>query len=110
MSNQKNSTNYGIKVEKTLFETPRLQSDFNVQYIITEDGMQLYEINRWLQSVSKNSYLTGKDYGYKLAHYLRFLKANKIHYRDVKSKNVIESYVKYLLYGDKAIADVNGDR
>lgn len=108
MSKNENSKNYGIKVQKSLIDAPRLESGFTVQYIITEDGIPIYEINRWLHSVSKNSYLTGKEYGYKLAHYLRYLKANGIHYRDVKSKTVIESYIKYLLYGDKTVSDVNG--
>ncbi|MCR6791550.1 site-specific tyrosine recombinase XerC [Bacillus paranthracis] len=107
MSNKKN-TNYNIQVQRTLIETPRLESDYTIQYILTEDGLPLYEINRWLHSVSYNSYLTGKHYAYVLKHYLRFLKVKKIHYRDVQSKEVIESYIKYLLYGDETVSDVNG--
>ena len=74
MSTKKETKTYGIKVQKTLIETPRLDSDFTVQYMITEDGIPLYEINRWISSVSKNSYLTGKQYGFTLVNYLRFLK------------------------------------
>lgn len=101
---------YGLKVEKTLISSPRLSSGYRRLYILTEDGIPLYEVNEWLESCSKNSYKTGSSYAYELMDYLRYLKKLKIHYREVKQKSIIEAYIKYLLYGDSSedVAGIEG--
>lgn len=104
---EKITNNYSLKVEKTLLES---HDEPIVQYAITEDAVPLFEVNRWLQNVSFNSYLTGKQYAYVLVNYLRYLKAHKRHYRDVTSKVIIENYIKFLLYGDKSVSLIEGKK
>ncbi|MCU5265847.1 site-specific integrase [Bacillus cereus] len=89
---------YGLKVEKALIPINNSFENERIQYLITEEGMPLYEVNRWLELVSINSYLTGETYAYKLLSYLRFLKANKLHYLKVKKRFVIEEYIKFLVF------------
>lgn len=90
-----------LKVEKAFL-------DESVRYIITEDGIPILEISRWLDIQSYNSYLTGQKYAYALVKYLNFLKSYKIHYKEVHDKKVIESYIKHLMYGDDKISGFEG--
>ncbi|PEF66729.1 transposase [Bacillus cereus] len=92
---------YGLEVEKSLVLIQSLKENM-IWYLITEDDIPLYEVNRYLNTASINSPLTGESYAYKMLSYLRFLKANyQIHYKDVYNKEVMVSYVKYLLFGDE---------
>ncbi|MEC3462053.1 hypothetical protein P9149_08820, partial [Bacillus thuringiensis] len=56
---------YGLKVEKALMPVNNSFENERIQYLITEDGVPLYEVNRWLELVSINSYLTGETYACK---------------------------------------------
>ncbi|MGX5633701.1 tyrosine-type recombinase/integrase [Bacillus thuringiensis] len=98
---------YGLKVEKALIPVNDSFENERIQYIITEEGIPLYELNRWLELVSINSYLTGETYAYKLLSYLRFLKANKLHYLEVKKRVVIEEYIKFLVFEEKQNTQIN---
>ncbi|WP_237749899.1 hypothetical protein P5487_011115 [Bacillus amyloliquefaciens] len=69
----------------------------DLRFMITDNGIPIHDACLWLDFVSLNSYLTGERYAYALLHFFRFLKTNKIHYRDVVDKTVIEEYVKDLL-------------
>lgn len=104
----KNKETFGLKVEKAIIDSSRLDSQERIQYYITDDDIPIYEVNRWLERVSFNSYLTGKSYAYSLLNYLRFLKAKKIHYHQVENQTVIDNYIKYLLYGDSDVASLEG--
>ncbi|AFQ18898.1 site-specific integrase [Bacillus thuringiensis] len=98
---------YGLKVEKALMPVNNSFENERIQYLITEDGVPLYEVNRWLELVSINSYLTGETYAYKLLSYLRFLKANKLHYLEVKKRFVLEEYIKSLVFEKNQITHIN---
>ncbi|SFL55733.1 tyrosine-type recombinase/integrase [Salibacterium qingdaonense] len=88
---------YGIHVEIA-------QDNNDIRYMITEDGIPIQDACLWLDFISVNSYLTGERYAYALLRYFRFLKANRLHYRQVTSKRVIEEYIKELLgLGEKVI-------
>jgi integrase/recombinase XerD len=108
--NGKQIETYDLEVEEALFPSPRLGIDIS-RYQITEDSIPLYEVNRYLDEVSLNSPLTGKDYAYKLMNYLRFLKAKyQKHYKDIQKKEIIISYVKYLVHGDNELRDIQGKK
>ncbi|MCU7667761.1 tyrosine-type recombinase/integrase [Bacillus thuringiensis] len=110
MSKKQNTETYGLRVEKAIkaiFNT----GEETIQYYITEDDLPLYEVNRWLEIVSLNSFKSGENYAYKLLTFLRFLKGKyQLHYRDVQNKSIIVDYVKYLLHGDEAMAKLEGKR
>ncbi|OXS72080.1 tyrosine-type recombinase/integrase [Priestia filamentosa] len=102
---------YNLKVEKALKSTFNDSEEKRIQYYITEDDLPLYEVNRWLELVSINSFKSGENYAYKLLSYLRFLKGKyQIHYKEVYKKNIIVDYIKYLLYGDEVMAKLQGKR
>lgn len=76
----------------------------DLRYMITDNGIPIHDACLWLDFVSLNSYLTGERYAYALLRYFRFLKVNKIHYKEVMDKTVIEEYIKDLLgLGNKII-------
>ncbi|MFP7479651.1 tyrosine-type recombinase/integrase [Terribacillus saccharophilus] len=101
---------YGLKVEKGMKYISNTEN-YNYQYYITEDDLPLYEVNRWLEITSLNSYKTGESYANKLVIFLRFLKVRyKIHYRNVRSSVIIEEFIKYLLYGDEVMVKMEGKR
>ncbi|WP_235867380.1 tyrosine-type recombinase/integrase [Priestia abyssalis] len=109
MSKKKNIENYGLLVEQAIKKAPSLEGGETLQYYITEDAIPMYEVNRWLEKQSFNSYKTGEAYAYKLVKFLRFLKGKyQMHYRDVTKKLIIEDYVKYLLYGDEVMVKMDG--
>lgn len=87
-----------LEVRKFMIDSPKLKSGVRLTYGIVEDGLPLYEVNRWLELYSINSYLTAEAYAYHILDYLRYLKGIKVHYKKVTNKAVIENYVKYLLY------------
>lgn len=108
LKNGRQIETYGLEVEKALTYITNLEGEM-IQYMITEDTIPLYEVNRYLNAASMNSPLTGESYAYKLLDYLRFLKAKyQIHYKEVQNKEIIISYVKYLLYGDIEIINNKG--
>ncbi|TCT26374.1 hypothetical protein EDD68_10275 [Melghiribacillus thermohalophilus] len=81
-------------MEQTLINSPRLSTKYRRLYIITEDGIPLYEVNEWLEANSRNSYGTGVSCANEIMDYLRFLKKLEIHYREVKRKSIIEEFIK----------------
>ncbi|MEH7549132.1 hypothetical protein V7306_25640, partial [Neobacillus vireti] len=103
LNNNRRKNTYGLKVEQSIKKAPKQSTGELIQYYITEDGLPMYEVNRWIETISFNSYLTGEAYSYALLDFLRFLKSKEIHYKKVQSKAVIESYVQFLLYGDTEI-------
>ncbi|MEB2492159.1 site-specific integrase [Peribacillus frigoritolerans] len=110
MARKSDNVNYGLKVEQGLKYIPNLGEEV-IQYYITEDGIPLYEVNRWVEYVSVNSYKTGGNYASKFVIFLRFLEVKyKIHYRDVVSKEIIVDFIKYLLYGDEVMVKYEGNR
>jgi hypothetical protein len=40
---------YGLKVEKTLVNSPRLPSGYRRLFVITEHDIPLFEVNEWLE-------------------------------------------------------------
>jgi integrase/recombinase XerD len=97
--------NFGLKVVKSIKLT---HSGDSIQYMITDDEIPLYEINRWLEIVSLNSYKTGQKYAHSLITYFKFLKRNNLTYKDQISKKTVESYIKYLVFGNEDISQVTG--
>lgn len=81
---------YGIRVEIA-------KNDNDLRYMITEEGIPIQDACLWLDFISMNSYLTGERYAYALLRFFRYLKANKLHYGEITSKNVVEEYIKDLL-------------
>ncbi|CAM4281224.1 integrase [Paenibacillus endophyticus] len=69
----------------------------DIRYLLTEEGIPLQDPCLWLDLISINSYLTGERYAYALLRYFKFLMKNKINYKEVVSKRVIEEYIKELL-------------
>ncbi|PRS35652.1 integrase [Bacillus sp. RJGP41] len=110
MARKSDNVNYSLKVEQGLKYIPNLGEEV-IQYYITEDGIPLYEVNRWVEYVSVNSYKTGGNYASKFVIFLRFLEVKyKIHYRDIVSKEIIVDFIKYLLYGDEVMVKYEGNR
>ncbi|WP_411738443.1 tyrosine-type recombinase/integrase [Peribacillus sp. S4] len=110
MAGRKNREKYGLKVEQGLKYIPNLGEEV-IQYYITEDDIPLYEVNRWIEDVSVNSYKTGGSYANKFLIYLRFLKVKyHTHYREVENNEIIRDFIKYLLYGDKVMVKLEGNR
>ncbi|MDA2450490.1 hypothetical protein PDN63_18765 [Bacillus cereus] len=72
-----------------------------------EDGIPVPEVCLWLDFISMNSYLTGERYAYALLRYLRYLKEENIHYKNVTRKGVIEEYVKHLLGLNEKVLNVD---
>lgn len=98
---------YGLKVIETLMSAPRKKAGEQKLFVIIEHGIPLYEVNRWIEHNSVNSYLTGRAYAYHLLDYLRYIKAKKTHYKKVTNKKFFESYIKYLIYGDSTVISMN---
>ncbi|MFK9116899.1 tyrosine-type recombinase/integrase [Peribacillus frigoritolerans] len=110
MARKSDNVNYGLKVEQGLKYIPNLGEEV-IQYYIIEDGIPLYEVNRWVEYVSVNSYKTGANYASKFVIFLRFLEVKyKIHYKNVVSKEIIVDFIKYLLYGDEVMVKYEGNR
>lgn len=99
------TTEDNLRVEKVIFE---LEGKEVVRYLITEDGVPLPTVNRWLLLHSVNSYLTGQKYAYILLKYFRFLRKIKKNYTQVTQKKTIESYIMHLLGLDEVVSDING--
>jgi integrase len=101
-----------IRVRRS--KVPKLNGDgeYNVRYLILEDNEPMFEVNRYLDRVSSNSYLTGKQYSFVLATYLKFLKHVGIHYKNVTNSTVIDHYIKTLLgySGETAVINIKSDR
>lgn len=97
---------YGLNVEQGIRVLPNRED--RIQYYITEDDLPIYEVNRWLEINSMNSFLTGKTYAYSLLSYLRFLKKHNLHYLEVTSKAIIEEYVKFMLYDNGDSINLQG--
>lgn len=72
-------------------------------YFILEDGLPVYEVNKWLEYKGVNSLMTSRKYAFELCKFLNYLKQNRIFYRDVKKKDVL-NFLHYLLFGK----EING--
>lgn len=94
-----------LKVEKVIFEVAGKEV---VRYSITEDGIPIPIVNRWLLLHSANSYLTGQKYAYILLKYFRFLRKINKEYFQVTKKKTIEAYIMRLLGLDGTVSDING--
>ncbi|MFE0508271.1 hypothetical protein ACWF7H_29235 [Peribacillus butanolivorans] len=70
MAGKSESVNYGLKVEQRLKYIPNLGEEV-IQYYITENDIPLYEVNRWVEYVSVNSYKTGGNYAAKSTRRLK---------------------------------------
>jgi len=90
---------FGLKVKKA-------SNGDHLRYLIVEDGIPIKDVCLWLDYASIKSYLTGERYAYALLRYLRFLKMNKVHYKDVTNKGIIEEYIKHLLNLDGKVLNV----
>ncbi|MCG3420387.1 site-specific integrase [Oceanobacillus sp. GSFE11] len=98
---KKNQHRYGLYVE--------IAKDKNeLRYMITDNGIPVQDACLWLDLISINSYLTGERYAYILLRYFRFLRANRMNYREVVNKRVVEEYIKDLLGIGEKIINIEG--
>ncbi|KUP25793.1 site-specific integrase [Paenibacillus sp. DMB5] len=96
-----------LKIEKAYIKVAN--SELQLRFVITEDGIPLDEVNAWLDSMSENSPLTGERYGYVLKGFLEYLKLLSMHYRDVTKQATLKSYIKHLLgYSGEKIVNTDG--
>lgn len=87
------------KVEKAL--VPYRGGNLEERYFLTQNSIPIMTICDWLDTVSLNSSLTGKEYAKVMKKYLEFLDEISFTYRQVTNKRIIYSYIKRLMYMTK---------
>ena len=66
-------------------------------YFILEEGIPVYEINKWLEYKGMNSLATSKKYAFQLCRFLNFLKNRNKVYRKANRRDIL-TFVDYLLF------------
>ena len=88
---------YKVEKAKLSYEGGRIEE----RYFITENKIPMLTICQWLDNVSLESTLTGRHYAYCLVRFLRYLDSLGIRYKDLRTKSILWSYIKKLMYEDK---------
>lgn len=66
-------------------------------FFILEDGLPVYEVNKWLEYKGINSAMTSKKYAFELCKFFNYLKQGKTSYKDVSKKDII-NFIDYMLF------------